>query len=56
MAAAFNTRERWDFAAKVFFSVLFGIPALYVASKGQPPESVKWATGLIGFILGYWLK
>jgi hypothetical protein len=56
MAAAFNDKDRWHFAAKVFFSLLFGLPCLCVALKGQPPDSVKWAMTMVGVIIGYWVK
>jgi len=54
--AEFGTEERWHFVARAVISVLFGIPALYIVCKGQPPETAKWATGVIGLILGYWLR
>jgi len=52
----FTTRDRWHFLARVGVSLLFGVPAVYIVLSGQPSESVKWAMGLIGVIVGYWLR
>ncbi len=54
--AEFTERERWHFVARAVVSLLFGIPAIYVVVKGQPADSVKWATGVVGAILGYWFR
>lgn len=52
----FTARDRWHFAARAVVSLVFGIPAIYIVLKGEPVESVKWATGVIGVIIGYWLR
>ena len=54
--AEFTTQERWHFVARAVVSFVFGVPAIFIVWKGQPVESVKWATGVIGVIIGYWLR
>jgi hypothetical protein len=54
--AELTTQDRWHFVARAVVSLLFGVPAIYIVFKGEPVESVKWATGVIGVIIGYWLR
>lgn len=39
------------------FSALVLLPGLYViVRKPDHPDARKWAFGVVGFILGYWLR
>jgi hypothetical protein len=41
----------------VVVSLIILLSALYIIlSKTFPPETDKWAFGVIGVLLGYWLK
>ncbi len=45
------------FIARLFISLVILIPTLYVVlSKEYPAETQKWATGLIGVVVGYWFR
>ena len=54
--AEFSQKERWHFVARAVVSLIVGIFALGVIGTGQPAEAVKWATGTLGVIVGYWLR
>ena len=45
------------FIVQIFFSAGLLISAVYVLLKGGYDEATqKWAIGIIGLVLGYWLK
>jgi len=53
---ALDNLETQKFYVKAAFSSLILIASLFIVIKGGSPESVKWAFGSVGTILGYWLK
>ncbi len=57
MASQFSDRERWEFVARSIVSLVLLIACLIVILKGQYPDAVmKWAIGIVGVIVGYWLR
>jgi hypothetical protein len=39
-----------------FSAVIILIAAIIIVSKAYPDDQLKWAFGIIGVVLGYWLK
>lgn len=55
--AEFTTSERYDFVARAVVSLVILIAGLYVLLIGNYPDAiVKWAIGVIGLVVGYWLR
>ena len=55
--AEFSTRDRWHFLARAVLSVIILIVGLFVILAGSHPDpTVKWAIGLVGVVVGYWLR
>jgi hypothetical protein len=53
----FSLRDRWLFVARAMISLIVLIPSLWVILSGTFPEATtKWAIGIIGLIVGYWLR
>jgi hypothetical protein len=49
--------ERDNFFAKIGISGVVLLAGVYVMlSKKSSPDTVKWAVGIIGIVIGYWLK
>lgn len=57
MGSGFTERERWEFVARTVLSLIVLVGALIAIFGGPYPDAVvKWAFGIIGVILGYWLR
>ena len=42
---------------QVGITIVFGVAAIYlVFNEPQDSSKIKWAYGIIGIIIGYWLK
>jgi uncharacterized membrane protein len=55
--AQFSERERWHFVGRVAVSAIVIVACLYVVLKGSYPDATtKWAYGMIGLVVGYWLR
>lgn len=53
----FSTKERWMFVARVIVSAILLISSLVVIlSNKYPDATIKWAFGIVGLVIGYWLK
>lgn len=53
----FTERERYYFLVRVALSAIFGTASLFVVLDANYPDAtIKWAFGIIGLIIGYWLK
>ena len=53
----FTPKERWMLIVRLSVSVMFGIAAMYVIlSNGYPDATTKWAFGIVGLVIGYWLR
>jgi hypothetical protein len=47
----------YNFAIRAALSLLFGIACLFVILHGDYSDAVdKWAFGIAGLVLGYWLR
>jgi len=55
--AKFTNRERWTFIVRVVFSAIFLGAAFFVILRNTYPDATtKWAFGIAGLIIGYWLR
>jgi uncharacterized membrane protein YfcA len=36
--------------------IVLGIAATIILSKKYPEDDLKWAFGVVGLVLGYWLR
>ncbi len=55
--AQFSQQDRWYFAARATLSaVLLAVCLFVVLRGGYPDPTVKWAIGIIGVVIGYWLR
>jgi hypothetical protein len=53
----FTTHERWKFVVQTVVSAIILIACLVVIlSNGYPDATMKWAFGLVGVVIGYWLR
>jgi hypothetical protein len=53
----FSPRDRWMLAIRAAISFILLSASLYVIMIGQYPDAItKWAIGIIGIIVGYWLR
>ena len=51
------TAKDWNALGRIVFSLVAMVVASYVIlSKGYPDAHVKWAFGIMGVIVGYWLR
>jgi hypothetical protein len=51
------TSQDWGVLGRVVVSFVVLIVAIYIIlNNGYPDATIKWAFGVIGLILGYWLK
>ena len=54
---SFSRQERWMFVARAVVSIVLLTGGLYILLKGGYPDAVtKWAIGVIGLVIGYWLR
>jgi hypothetical protein len=57
MAGGHDWRKNFEAVTRAIFSGVLLVVCLYVTFFGEFPESsIKYATGLMGLILGYYLK
>src|SRR5580700_10535512 len=55
--ARFSSKERWNFVARVIISTIALGSGLYVILVGTYPDAtIKWAFGIVGLVIGYWLR
>jgi uncharacterized membrane protein len=55
--ARFTERERWQFAGTAIVSAVVMLACLFVILKGSYPDAItKWAFGMMGLVVGYWLR
>ena len=53
----FTARDRWTFVARAVVSVVMLTSSLFVILSGKYPDSTtKWAYGMVGLVVGYWLR
>lgn len=53
----FTPKERWIFVARVSVSAVFLVASLVVIlSNKYPDATIKWAFGIAGLVIGYWLR
>jgi hypothetical protein len=53
----FTPKERWTFIVRVGVSTLFLAGALFIIlSDRYPDATIKWAFGIAGIVIGYWLR
>jgi len=53
----FTNKERWTFIVRVVVSGIFLIAALVVILRNNYPDATtKWAFGIAGLVIGYWLR
>ena len=53
----FTIKERCMFAARVIVSAILLISSLVVIlSNKYPDATMKWAFGIAGLVIGYWLR
>ena len=51
------TAKDWSVLGRLIVSLLVLIVAFYIIlSNAYPDAHTKWAFGIIGVVLGYWLK
>ncbi len=55
MADLWDSRAKLAIRAAVSFVVL-GAGLFVILSGKYPPEDAKWAAGIIGVVIGYWLR
>jgi hypothetical protein len=53
----FTPRDRWIFVARAIVSALMLTAGLFVILSGNYPDATtKWAYGMVGLVVGYWLR
>jgi hypothetical protein len=53
----FTTKERWTFVARVVVSaILLASSLVVILSNKYPDATMKWAFGIAGLVIGYWLR
>ena len=53
----FGAKERWTFVARVLISLIALVAGISVILGGSYPDAtVKWAYGMVGLVVGYWLR
>ena len=53
----FTQKERWMLVVRLAVSAVFGLASLYIIlSTGYPDATSKWAFGIVGLVIGYWLR
>ncbi len=53
----FTQRERWYFIVRAALSLIVLLVSLIVILNGSYSDATtKWAIGMIGLVVGYWLK
>lgn len=55
--AQFTQSDRYRLVARVVVSLVCLCAALWVILSGVYPDAtLKWAFGIVGLIIGYWLR
>ena len=55
--AQFTTQERWLFIVRALASVvILGVCFFVILTNSYPDATMKWAFGLVGLVVGYWLR
>jgi hypothetical protein len=53
----FSEQARWKFIVQVIVSGVILIASLVIIlSNSYPDATMKWAFGLVGVVIGYWLR
>jgi hypothetical protein len=53
----FTPKERWTFLVRVVVSAIFLGAAFFVILRNTYPDATsKWAIGVAGLVIGYWLR
>jgi hypothetical protein len=53
----FTQRDRWTFAVRVIMSAIVLAAAFFVLLRNTYPDATsKWAIGVAGLVIGYWLR
>jgi hypothetical protein len=53
----FTPKERWTFIVRAVISAIFLGAAFYVILRNSYPDATtKWAFGIAGLVIGYWLR
>jgi hypothetical protein len=53
----FTPKERWTLIIRMAVSAIFLGAALFVILRNTYPDATtKWAFGIAGLIIGYWLR
>jgi hypothetical protein len=57
MAPSYGERERWHLIARIVISLSLLIVSCTILLKGTYSDATtKWAIGIVGVIVGYWLR
>jgi hypothetical protein len=55
--AQFTPKERWTLVVRIVVSCIFLFAALFVILRNTYPDATtKWAFGIAGLVIGYWLR
>jgi hypothetical protein len=53
----FTPRERWTFIVRVIMSaIVLGAAFFVILRNTYPDATTKWAIGVAGLVIGYWLR
>ena len=53
----FSAKDRANFIARAIISLIALVAGLTVILSGSYPDATaKWAFGVVGLVLGYWLR
>ncbi len=53
----FTPKERWTLTIRIAVSAIFLGAALFVILRNTYPDATtKWAFGIAGLVIGYWLR
>ena len=56
-AEIFTTKDRWSFVVRVAVSAVFLAGSFFVILRNTYPDgTTKWAFGIAGLVIGYWLR
>ena len=54
---AFTTEQRWLFLVRAGVSALILLTGLFIVLSGIYSDArAEWACGLVGLVIGYWLR
>lgn len=53
----FSAKQRWTFVVRALVSLAALASGLFIILSGAYSDAtVKWAFGIVGVVLGYWLR